>query len=597
MLVSTGETPFNTVEDTLQELIAYKTSLKVETAEHRAVYILRIQRALASCKFVQGRREEAIQLTVDFDTGFIRNVEDTLRSNLDLVMFYTADSSTKANAIELSRSVFFDVDMKLSHDQAAAFHRRLSALNATHFTYESIANNPLPLKILENVGTGAYATVESVEIGTRLYARKSIALPRYSQNRIRQTIQNEISVIRALSNPHIVKVYCTYEEKSRFSIILQPLADCDLEAYLEQYTYTGDPDSDVNHQNLLWKWLQCLANTLAFIHSKGIRHKDIKTRNVLVKDSEVIFADFGSSHAFLDEGTSVTEGPAFGHTLMYCAPEVVSWANRGRSADLFSLGCVFTEMATSLDNRSISDYYEFRSREIEDQGRETHAYHATLDLVHSWFTQEHVSSEVLLLYLDVMEPMLNMDPMLRPTAKNASEAISTVFRYSFGVALTACSKCPQEPWEGTGSWSDADLSGTNEHYSRGEKQKPNHERDPELVEEFVGFTKHIQSSQTDNGNKSDSTSNSNEGIADYNNSSLRPKDHAVSHNSEIVHQKQIRPKEVRNKISSHPSRASEQPSRRNTKLRHPEPEKAGKFPASRGRRSHSRERKETASFL
>ncbi|KAF2476325.1 kinase-like protein, partial [Lindgomyces ingoldianus] len=206
----------------------------------------------------------------------------------------------------------------------------------------------LPIKVLENVGTGAYAIVESVEIGSRLYARKSIALPRYNQNRIRQTIQNEVSVIRSLAHPHIVRVYCTYEEKSRFAIVLDPLASCDLEAYLESAQHSTPQDPETGHHKLIWKWLRCLANALAFIHSKGIRHKDIKTRNILIKDFEVIFADFGSSHAFLDEGTSVTEGPAFGHTLLYCAPECVSWEKRSRSADIFSLGCVYTEMATSL---------------------------------------------------------------------------------------------------------------------------------------------------------------------------------------------------------------------------------------------------------
>ena len=75
---------------------------------------------------------------------------------------------------------------------------------------------------------------------------------------------------------------------------------------------------------------------------------------------------------------------------MYCAPEVVSWVTRGRSADVFSLGCVFTEMATLLDNRSISDYYEFRSKQVNTHGQmrtETHAYYATLDLVEEWFAE------------------------------------------------------------------------------------------------------------------------------------------------------------------------------------------------------------------
>jgi serine/threonine protein kinase len=463
LLDLSGDTIFDKVEDILQELIDYKRSLMVDTAEHGALYIFRIHRALARCKFEQGKTEEAIRSVVGIDMGFKRSAEGALQSNLDLIMFYSADSNTKSEAVELSRSVFFDVDIKLNHDQAAAFHRKLSALNATHFTYASIVNNPLPFIVLENVGTGAYATVESVKIGTgkELYARKSIGLPRYSQNRIRQTIENEISVLRALSNPHIVKVYCTYEEKQRFAIVLQPLADCDLEAYLEQHTYTGNVDSDVSHQGLLWKWMQCLASTLAFIHSKGIRHKDIKTRNVLVKGSEVIFADFGSSHAFLDDGNSITEGPAFGHTLMYCAPEVVSWANRGRSADVFSLGCVFTEMATSLDKRSISDYYEFRSITVEDQGRETHAYHATLDLVDSWFAAEGISSNAHQLFLKILKPMLAMEPTSRPTATDTSHSVQRLYRECFGENMTECSSCLQKSWEEPYP-SSGDLSNTDQ---------------------------------------------------------------------------------------------------------------------------------------
>ncbi|KAH7126707.1 kinase-like domain-containing protein, partial [Dendryphion nanum] len=197
----------------------------------------------------------------------------------------------------------------------------------------------IPLRVIDDVGTGAYAVAESIKINDNLYARKSIALPRYNSRRIKETIQNEVSIIRMLAHPHIVQIYCTYEKRSRFCIVLQPLADCDLEAFLEQ------PHGYDTHEyrDLMWRWLRCLPSTLAFIHSKGIRHKDIKSRNILVKGGEIIFADFGSSYAMIDEGTSVTDGPSFGHTRLYCAPEVITNNQRRRSADIFSLGCIFTE--------------------------------------------------------------------------------------------------------------------------------------------------------------------------------------------------------------------------------------------------------------
>lgn len=130
---------------------------------------------------------------------------------------------------------------------------------------------------------------------------------------------------------------------------MEPLADCDLEAFL--HDYSSKPHTKPQHI-IIWRWLLCLSNTLAFIHAQGIRHKDTKPRNILVEGGEVIFADFGSSHAFLDSEDSRTEGPAYGHTKVYCAAEVVEHQKRNRSADIFSLGCVFSELAVWLVGRS-----------------------------------------------------------------------------------------------------------------------------------------------------------------------------------------------------------------------------------------------------
>lgn len=420
LLATTGENHFEEMAQILQAMVEHPP--KTEMTEHRANLILRIHRALARCKFEQGKELEAIALIEEQESILKakRSSEGQLQSKLDLAQFYAANSNNYVKATTLSLEILVNAEEKLTREQTMAYHRKLSLLGLTHFAHEIMVKTPLPIEVIDNVGTGAYAIVESIKINNRLYARKSINLPRYNQKRIREIIQNEVSVIQSLKHPHIVQVYCTYEEKSRFAIVLEPLASCDLEAFLEKLSALDDPNAE--HQKLLWKWFGCLANTLAFIHSKGIRHKDIKTRNILVKDLGVIFADFGSSHAFLDEGTSVTEGPAYGHTLMYCAPEVVSWEKRSRPADIFSLGCVFSEMATVLMGSPVSDYFEFRCKPSESSaGGETHAYHTTLDLVDKWF--DDASPKVKDLYSWVIVPMLAQKPEDRPTAYDASRAI------------------------------------------------------------------------------------------------------------------------------------------------------------------------------
>jgi serine/threonine protein kinase len=268
---------------------------------------------------------------------------------------------------------------------------------------------------------------------------------------VRAAIQNEIAVIRSLNHPHIIRVHLTYEDKSRFFIVMDPLADCDLEAFLEQ-------DNQHNKDSIVWKWFLCLSNALAFIHFKGVRHKDIKPRNILVKGEEIFFADFGSSHAFLDGGNSTTEGPSYGHTKMYCAPEVIHQGKRNRSADVFSLGCVFTELLIWMHGPSqqvISLWHDFR--ETNAQGFTNNAYHASLDKVEYYFSTYMSGPRASNVYAMVVAKMLSAEPRDRITAIQASLAFGDILE-TFQVE--PCLECRLDGWVDYQSHVQPDPSAT-----------------------------------------------------------------------------------------------------------------------------------------
>lgn len=124
---------------------------------------------------------------------------------------------------------------------------------------------------------------------------------------------------------------------------MRPVAEMNLGEYL---AYNSRPTGD----SPIYSWFDCLATAFDYLHKRKIKHQDVKPANILIRDGQIIVADFGISKDVLNEATTGSIGP-HARTLMYCAPEaatVESDSRRGRTADVFSLRCVFLEMITTL---------------------------------------------------------------------------------------------------------------------------------------------------------------------------------------------------------------------------------------------------------
>jgi hypothetical protein len=394
------------------------------------------RRMIAYHQFQRGKSLMALQTL-----GIPRNMvsersfyKEILR--LDLAVFASALATTVAEEMSLMILRNFEENQLHREDHALAFHRQLTCLGLTHFTQAKSIMSWIQPSEIGCLGRGSQASVDAVTIGTVGYARKSIFLHPKNQSSVREAIQNEVKNLKELIHPHIVQIFLTYEERHMFHIVMHPLAECDLETFLER----DEPHTWMREQ-LGWKWIGCLASTLAFIHSKGIRHKDIKPRNILVSGERILFSDFGSSHAFQGDGDSTTEGPAFGHTVRYCAPEVVVEAKRNRSADVFSLGCVFTELVLWTHGYSVPHYHDQRS--TTSNGMATSPYHETLDKVDSLFLSDGVLAAP---FKAIIQPMIAKEPRERLTASEASKAISAYRRELNNGLDRECQECCMKLW-------------------------------------------------------------------------------------------------------------------------------------------------------
>jgi serine/threonine protein kinase len=88
-----------------------------------------------------------------------------------------------------------------------------------------------------------------------------------------------------------------------------------------------------------------LADALAYVHSEGLIHRDVKPANVLLgTDGRVRLTDFGIAR-LVDAAKVTATGLTVG-TASYLSPEQVTAEPVGTAADIYSLGLVLLECLT-----------------------------------------------------------------------------------------------------------------------------------------------------------------------------------------------------------------------------------------------------------
>ena len=208
------------------------------------------------------------------------------------------------------------------------------------------------LEVVRVVGEGAYGVVmrcRDVASGeTRAVKEFKINADDPDVEEVRRTSAREVSVLRALNHPNVVRHLGDFEWKEKLYVVMEYVPRTLLEL-LDDVDGAGLPKEDVR------SYVRQLCVAVAFVHASGYVYRDIKPENMLITEDKTLkLCDFGFARRV--EGTKGEVLTDYVATRWYRAPELllgqpyaaadgaVTRTGYGKPVDMWAIGCLMGEL-------------------------------------------------------------------------------------------------------------------------------------------------------------------------------------------------------------------------------------------------------------
>lgn len=122
-----------------------------------------------------------------------------------------------------------------------------------------------------------------------LFLRRKIPLGTTAGRMPKEEFLSGVEAMKLLEHDHLTCLWGSYIHLNSGYLLLTPANDSNLKSFLNMTPQSIKILAKQDRRLLLLNWIHCLADGLAFLHSAGLSHRNIKPSNVLLNDENHIF--------------------------------------------------------------------------------------------------------------------------------------------------------------------------------------------------------------------------------------------------------------------------------------------------------------------